>query len=153
MRHAARAMDTLVMANVINDWVDELVKVLGKSGVYSSEGNAEIHDRVHWEPPDEGSGAGLNEAPRGALGHWIHIAEKKVKRYQMIVPTTWNASPRDENGQLGPIEQSLIGTPVPDPDNPLNIVRIIRSFDPCLACAIHIIHPKGKKVIPLQPTV
>jgi len=153
MRHAARAMDTLVMADVITGWVDELVKLLWETGVYGSEGNARIHDTAHWEPPDEGSGAGLNEAPRGALGHWINISEKKTSQYQMIVPTTWNASPKDENGQLGPIEQSLIGAPVPDPDNPLNVVRIIRSFDPCLACAIHMVHPKGDRVISIQPVI
>ncbi|RJX25137.1 MAG: nickel-dependent hydrogenase large subunit, partial [Dethiobacter sp.] len=152
MRHAARAMDTLVMANAITGWVDELVKLIGETGVYGSEGNARIHDTAHWEPPDEGKGAGLNEAPRGALGHWISISEKKVKQYQMVVPTTWNFSPKDKNGHLGPMEHSLIGTPVPDPDNPLNVVRIIRSYDPCLACAIHIIHPKGERTIPLYPS-
>lgn len=69
----------------------------------------------------------------------------------MIVPTTWNASPQDKNNQRGPIEEALIGAPVSNPDSPLNVVRIVRSYNPCLACAIHLIHPKGDRVIPLQP--
>lgn len=151
MRHAARAVDTLVMADAVTKWIDELIKLIGETGVYGAAGNALIHDTDHWEPPFEGAGAGLNEAPRGALGHWIRISGKKVKQYQMVVPTTWNASPQDKQGQRGPIEEALIGAPVPDLDNPLNIVRIIRSFDPCLACAIHITHPKGKAFVPLYP--
>ncbi len=151
LRHAARALDTLVMADAITGWIDELVSLMGEAGIYSQGRNAMIHDTAHWEPPLNGSGAGLTEAPRGALGHWIDISGKKVRRYQMVVPTTWNASPRDNRGQRGPIEEALVGAPVPDPDNPLNVVRIIRSFDPCLACAIHVIHPKGDKVIPLAP--
>lgn len=153
MRHAARVFDALLMADNIMGWLDELVQLLGKTGVYQSKGNALIHDTAHWDPPQEGSGAGLNEAPRGALGHFITISNKKVKRYQMVVPTTWNFSPRDEKNQLGPIEEALVGTPVPDPDNPLNVVRIIRSFNPCLACAIHIISPKGDRVVSLQPSI
>jgi hydrogenase large subunit len=151
MRHAARAVDCLLVADVINGWIDELVQVMGDTGIYGTGQNAKIHDTAHWEPPLNGSGAGLNEAPRGALGHWINIAGKKVKQYQMIVPTTWNASPRDNRGQRGPMEEALIGAPVPDPENPINVVRIIRSFDPCLACAIHVIHPKGDKIVPLTP--
>ncbi|MEW5784850.1 MAG: nickel-dependent hydrogenase large subunit [Bacillota bacterium] len=151
MRHAARAVDTLVMADAVQDWVSELIALIGETGVYGSGGNAAIHDTAHWEPPFEGIGQGLNEAPRGALGHWITISDKKVKRYQMVVPTTWNASPQDEAGQKGPIEEALIGAPVADPENPINILRIIRSFDPCLACAIHLIHPKGSSVISLNP--
>lgn len=147
MRHAARAIDTLVMADAVMLWIDELTRVLGQSGVYGPAGNALIHDTARWEPPMAGKGAGLLEAPRGALGHWIEVAEKKVKQYQMVVPTTWNASPVDQAGQRGPIEQALIGAPVPDVESPLNVVRIIRSFDPCLACAIHLAHPKGRQSI------
>lgn len=151
MRHAARAVDALVMADVINGWTDELVTLIKETGVYGSGGNASIHDTAHWEPPFEGAGSGLNEAPRGGLGHWITISGKKVKRYQMVVPTTWLASPVDKDGQRGPIEESLIGAPVPDPDNPINVVRIIRSYNPCLACAIHLSHPRGDRIIPLNP--
>lgn len=153
MRHAARAVDSLVMADTIYSWIDELTQLLGETGVYGGEGNALIHDKENWEPVMEGKGVGLIEAPRGALGHWIEIADKKTKQYQMIVPSTWNASPIDEKGQHGPYEEALIGAPVPDPENPLNVVRIIRSFDPCLACAIHIIHPKGDRVFSTVPKI
>lgn len=151
MRHAARAVDTLVMAEEMNNWLDELMTLINETGVYQAEGNAAIHDAAHWDPPHEGKGAGLSEAPRGALGHWITISDKKTKQYQMVVPTTWNASPQDRDNQRGPMEEALMGAPVDDPDSPLNVVRIIRSFDPCLACAVHLAHPKGDKVIPLQP--
>lgn len=151
MRHAARAVDTLIMADTITGWIDELVAKIGSTGVYGADGDAQIHDTDRWDPPFEGAGKGLIEAPRGALGHYITIYDRKVKRYQMVVPTTWNASPRDNAGQRGPMEEALIGAPVPDPDNPLNPVRIIRSFNPCLACAIHIIHPKGIRVVAMNP--
>ena len=87
---------------------------------------------------------GLHEAPRGALGHWIVAEGGKVKNYQAIVPTTWNAGPMDGQGQPGPIEQSLIGTRVKDQRNPFELVRIVRSFDPCLSCAVHAVTPKGE---------
>ena len=87
--------------------------------------------------PEEGTGVGLTEAARGALGHWIEIKEQKIANYQCVVPTTWNASPRDDNGNPGPMEQAITGTKVRDKNNPFEIVRIVRSFDPCLACAVH----------------
>lgn len=130
-RHAARAMETLLIADAMPVWLEELSKLR----------NPRIHDTEHWEPPLKGEGVGLNEAPRGALGHWVKVENRKVKHYQIVVPTTWNASPRDEKGARGPIEQALIGTPIPDPDNPVNAVRVIRSFDPCLACAVHVVEP------------
>ncbi|MEW6327886.1 MAG: nickel-dependent hydrogenase large subunit [Thermodesulfobacteriota bacterium] len=80
--------------------------------------------------PKTGQGIGLSEAPRGSVGHWIKIDNSKIAKYQVIAPTTWNASPHDDKGQGGPIEEALIGTPVPDPENPINVVRVIRSFDP-----------------------
>lgn len=153
MRHAARAVDSLVMVDAVYGWIDELTQLIGETGVYGNEGNAQIHDTENWEPVMKGKGVGLIEAPRGALGHWVEIADQKTKQYQMIVPSTWNASPIDDNGQRGPYEQALIGAPVPDPENPLNVVRIIRSFDPCLACAIHIIHPKGDKIFSTVPKI
>jgi len=124
-RHAARALETKLVADSMAEWVLQL-----KPGepVY-----------VEYELPQEASGAGLVDGPRGALGHWIEIKEGKIANYQAVVPTTWNASPRDDKDQPGPIEQALIGTKVKDPDNPFEIVRIVRSFDPCLACAVHII--------------
>jgi hydrogenase large subunit len=92
---------------------------------------------VEYEIPDESTGMGLIEGSRGALGHWVEIRDKKIYNYQAVVPTTWNASPRDDAGTPGPMEQALIGTKIRDKDNPFELVRIVRSFDPCLACAIH----------------
>lgn len=132
-RHAARAYETVLLAKEMLNWVDALEKEIG-SGI-------RVHDTDHWEAPAQGQGAGLTEAPRGALGHFIKVADHKVENYQMVVPTTWNFSPRDDKGVRGPLEQALIGVPVPDPENPVNIVRVVRSYDPCLACAIHLIDP------------
>ncbi len=131
-RHAARAIECKILAEEMDKWLDQL-----KPG-----------DKI-WDKkdiPSESYGRGLVEGPRGALGHWIHIKGKKIDNYQAIVPTTWNASPRDKNGERGPIETALIGLPVPDPENPINVVRCVRSFDPCLACAIHVIHPSHNGV-------
>jgi hydrogenase large subunit len=133
-RHAARAIECKVIADAMAGWVDELVP---GDPIWDSKGK---------DIPDSSSGAGLVEGPRGALGHWISISNKKIGNYQAVVPTTWNGSPRDANGVRGPIEESLIGIPVPDPDNPINVVRDVRSFDPCLACAIHVIHPEHNGV-------
>ena len=83
------------------------------------------------------SGTGLTEAARGALGHWLEITNGVVSRYQCVVQTTWNCSPRDDFGQPGALEQALVGAPVADPDNPIEPVRVVRSFDPCLSCAVH----------------
>jgi len=138
-RHAARAIETKLVVDACYEWLDKLQTEMTKPGF-------KIHDTEHWEPPASGMGAGYFEPPRGALGHWIKIKDGKVENYQAVVPSTWNASPRCENGVRGQYEESLIGAPVPDPKNPINVVRIIRSFDPCLACAVHIIDPKTNKV-------
>jgi hydrogenase large subunit len=92
--------------------------------------------------PASGEGAGLTEAPRGALGHWVRVQDSLIANYQIITPTNWNASPRDDYGNRGPIEQAFIGTSVADPENPIEVVRVVRSFDPCLACAVHLISPQ-----------
>ena len=86
------------------------------------------------------------EAPRGALGHWVVIAHGKIENYQMVVPTTWNASPRDHKGRPGAYEAALVGTRLAKPDWPLEILRTIHSFDPCMACAIHLIDARGEKL-------
>ena len=99
---------------------------------------------VPYEIPDESTGMGLVDGARGALGHWIEIKNKRISRYQCVVPSTWNMSPQDDSGQPGPLEQALIGTKVRDEANPFELVRIVRSFDPCLACAIHVMTPKGR---------
>lgn len=142
-RHAARAYETLLLAKEMLNWVDALENEMGSS-------NFRIHDTDHWEAPATGQGAGMTEAPRGALGHFVKIADHKTENYQMIVPTTWNFSPRDDKNVPGPVEQALIGVPVPDPDNPINIVRVIRSYDPCLACAVHLINPVTNNIQKFQ---
>jgi len=129
-RHAARAVETKIVADAMADWVLELD---AGEPVYSP-----------YELPEEGEGAGLTGAPRGALGHWIRIKDGVIENYQCVVPTTWNASPQDDHGEPGPMEQAIIGTTVRDPENPFEIVRIVRSFDPCLACAVHTITPRGR---------
>ena len=101
---------------------------------------------AHFELPTEATGMGLTEAPRGAVGHWIRIKGGKIANYQLVVPTTWNCSPRDDNDVPGPCEQALEGTKVKDEQNPFELVRIVRSFDPCLACSIHMVTPKGREI-------
>ena len=131
-RHAARAIETKIVADKMAEWVLEL-----KPGEPTHQ---------PFEVPAESEGMGLAEAPRGALGHWISIKNHKIANYQAVVPTTWNGGPRDDNGNPGPFEQALEGTKVKDPDNPFELVRIVRSFDPCLACAIHIVNAKGTEM-------
>lgn len=138
-RHAARAIETKLVVDACYKWCDDLLEAMTGPGF-------KIHDTDHWDPPPEGMGAGFYEAPRGALGHWVKIKNKLIDNYQAVVPSTWNASPRDEKNVRGPYEESLIGVPVPDTDNPINVVRVIRSFDPCLACAIHLIDPKTNEI-------
>ncbi|MFH1957815.1 MAG: nickel-dependent hydrogenase large subunit [bacterium] len=132
-RHAARALETLLVAREMEKWLLSL----------EPGGEAAVPYRI----PEEGEGAGLTEAPRGALGHWIKIKNGVIENYQCIVPTTWNASPRDESDQPGPIEEALAGCPVEDCDNPVEPLRVVRSFDPCLACAVHLLKPKQKTKI------
>jgi len=128
-RHLARALEAQAVASAMMDWL---------VGLKPGEPAA-----VPLVIPEESRGAGLVDGPRGALGHWISIRGKVIERYQLVVPTTWNGSPRDAQGQPGPVEQALIGTKVRDPENPFEIVRIVRSFDPCLACAVHVVTPRG----------
>ncbi len=131
-RHAARALECKIVAEAMASWLEEL-----KPGepMY-----------ITYEIPQKSEGIGLTEAPRGALGHWIKVKDKKIERYQVITPTSWNASPKDDRDQPGPIEQAIIGTKIKDEENPFEIVRIVRSFDPCLACAVHLITAKGKRL-------
>jgi hydrogenase large subunit len=138
-RHAARALETKQVVEACYNWCDQLLTEMTKP-------NFRIHDTEKWEPPETGSGAGFYEPPRGSLGHWISVQDKKIKKYQCVVPSTWNASPRCNKRIRGQYEEALIGAPVPDPENPINVVRIIRSFDPCLACAVHLIDPQTNEV-------
>ena len=130
-RHLARAIECKVVAHKLLDYVIQL------------DPDKPFH--TPFEIPEESKGMGLTEAPRGALGHWIVIKGGKIANYQAVVPTTWNACPRDGKGQMGPIEKALMGAPVDDPKNPIEPARIVRSFDPCIACAVHIIEA-GKEV-------
>ncbi|MGC8768973.1 nickel-dependent hydrogenase large subunit [Calditerrivibrio sp.] len=139
-RTAARAIETLIVVNRLPKWVDMLVANI-KTGDLSIH-NGEKWDPEHW--PQSAKGYGWHEAPRGALGHWIVVEDKKIKNYQAVVPSTWNASPRDAKGIRGQYEESLIGTPIADPKKPLEILRTIHSFDPCLACAVHVYDEKGE---------
>ncbi len=97
-------------------------------------------------PTGEIQGFGFHEAPRGTLSHWCVIEDGKIKNYQCVVPSTWNAGPRDGEDQMGPYEASLVGNPIADPERPLEVLRTIHSFDPCLACAIHTLDPEGNEV-------
>lgn len=133
-RHAARAIECKLVADEMDKWLDGL-----KPG-------EPIWDPKGRDMPDSSFGRGLVEGPRGALGHWIEIKSGRTANYQAVVPTTWNASPRDKSGNRGPIENALVGVPVADPDNPINLVRVVRSFDPCIACAVHVIHPEHNGV-------
>jgi Ni,Fe-hydrogenase I large subunit len=131
-RHLCRSLDAKKVGEAGLSWIDRLLELATTGPIIG----------VKEKPvPDSSRGMGVWDAPRGALGHWIEIEGHRTKNYQLVVPSTWNASPRDEQGVRGPYEQALIGAPVPDTDNPINIVRIIRSFDPCIACAVHLIDP------------
>lgn len=142
-RHYARAYECLLLANQTLKWVDELATEVGS-------GKMKIHDTEHWKTPDSGKGYGVAEVPRGALGHWVVVKDKKIENFQMVVPSTWNFSPADSKGVQGICEQSLIGVPVPDTNNPTNVVRVIRSYDPCLACAIHLIDTEKNEIHKFQ---
>jgi [NiFe] hydrogenase large subunit len=91
-------------------------------------------------------GAGLNDVPRGALGHWMDVKDKKIANYQMVVPSTWNIGPRDASDKVGPLEEALIGTPVVDPKRPVEILRTVHAFDPCIACGVHVIDTESNEI-------
>ena len=131
-RIAARALECLKVANAMNGWLDDL------------DVNAPVYESS--VIPESATGIGLTEAPRGALGHWIDIKDSKISRYQVITPTSWNASPRDDHGKRGPIEEALIGTPVADTEKPIEVLRVVHSFDPCIACAVHLVTPEGRSL-------
>lgn len=140
-RTAARALETKLSADWALEFYDKLIANLNTD---TRMANMEKWKEESW--PKQAKGVGLTEAPRGALAHFAVIENSRIKNYQLVVPTTWNASPRDEKGQLSAYESSLIGTPVHDPKLPLEILRTIHSFDPCLACAVHLYDEDGKYV-------
>jgi hydrogenase large subunit len=131
-RHAARALEAKFVADSMVDWLQQL--------------KPDQPTIVQSQIPDESEGAGLTEAPRGSVGHWISIKDKKIDRYQVITPTAWNASPKDDKDQPGAVEQAITGTKVKDKDNPFELVRIVRSFDPCLACSVHLLDARGNNL-------
>jgi [NiFe] hydrogenase large subunit/hydrogenase large subunit len=134
-RVAARGIETLVLAERMGGWLDELATNMERHDL-------RIHDSSKWDPaswPADASGAGFHEAPRGALGHWVHIKDRAIANYQCVVPSTWNAGPRDAAGNRGPYEQALLGTPVADAAKPIEILRTVHSFDPCMACGVHVV--------------
>ena len=141
-RTAARGLETRLVARWSKEFYGQLLSNI-------KNGDARMFAGEKWEPdtwPAEAKGVGLSEAPRGALAHWIVIKDKKIANYQLVVPSTWNASPRDSKGQRSAYEASLIGTPVKNPEQPLEVLRTIHSFDPCLACAVHLYDEKGRYV-------
>jgi len=137
-RHLARAIRTAMIADVAQKHWQLLVDNIAK-------GDTDIFNPPTF-PKGEVQGVGVHEAPRGLLSHWSVIRDGKIANYQAVVPTTWNASPRDEKQQPGPYEASLLNTPIADPERPLEVLRTVHSFDPCLACAIHTLDPEGKEL-------
>lgn len=136
-RTAARAIETVAIGEAMKSWLNELIE------------NIKNGDTKTYEPyqmPQTAQGCGLNDVPRGALGHWVKIKDKKIEDYQYVVPSTWNLGPRDATGQKSPVEEALIGTPVADPKQPLEVLRTVHSFDPCIACAVHVIDPNSNEV-------
>ena len=146
-RILARAVEATDIADYMADFYNELITNI-------RNGDERMFNGTYWEPdtwPRECKGYSLSEAPRGALAHYSHIRDKKIVNYQMVVPTTWNASPRDTKGQHSAFEASVIGTPVAglDPEGgemALSIIRTLHSFDPCMACAVHLYDENGSQI-------
>jgi hydrogenase large subunit len=147
-RTAARAIETKVLADAMQGWHDELIANI-------RAGNTRTFDEKLWEPsswPKQARGAGFMEAPRGALAHWIVIDDGKIANYQAVVPSTWNAGPRDTGGQPGAYEAALAGHKLVNPKQPIEILRTIHSFDPCIACAVHALDEDGAELIEVKVT-
>ena len=141
-RTAARGLETKLIAGWAKEFYGQLLANI-------KNGDTRTFNQERWDPdswPAEAKGVGMSEAPRGALAHWIVIKDKKIDNYQLVVPSTWNASPRDAKGQMSAYEAALIGTPVADAEQPLELLRTIHSFDPCIACAVHLHDEHGRHV-------
>jgi hydrogenase large subunit len=141
-RTAARGLETQLIARWAKEFYGQLLTNI-------KNGDTRMFDNSKWNPsqwPAEAKGVGMSEAPRGALAHWIVIKDGKIDNYQLVVPSTWNASPRDAKGQLSAYEAALIGTPIANPDQPIEVLRTIHSFDPCIACAVHLHDERGRYV-------
>ncbi len=137
-RHAARAVRAAMLADMAMQQWQLLVDNI-------SGGDSTTYNPPQF-PKGETMGVGLHEAPRGTLSHWVVLDGQRIKNYQAVVPTTWNASPRDEKGVSGPYEASLLGNPIAQTEHPLEVLRTVHSFDPCMACAVHLFDPNGKKI-------
>jgi [NiFe] hydrogenase large subunit/hydrogenase large subunit len=146
-RTAARGIETVLLARRMNVWYNRLVERI-------SSGDVQTFTRDKWDPstwPKQAQGYGYLDAPRGGLGHWVQIQDGKISRYQCVVPSTWNCSPRDGEGQMGPYEASLVDNhPLLKPDQPLEILRTIHSFDPCMACGVHVLDAEGNKIVEVK---
>ena len=140
-RHAARAVRCAVMIDTLNDQWQKLVANVGKD---QTTFNAPSF------PKGEIKGVGFHQAPRGTLSHWVVIDNGKIKNYQAVVPSTWNAGPRDADDQIGPYESSLMNNPIADPERPLEVLRTVHSFDPCIACAIHMFDNEQREVVKVK---
>ena len=142
-RTAARGLETKIFADNMQGWYDDLITNI-------KAGDTRTFNEVLWEPsswPKQARGVGYMEAPRGALAHWIVIEDEKINNYQAVVPSTWNAGPRDPNGQAGAYEAALEDNhTLHDPEQPVEILRTIHSFDPCIACAVHLTDPDGEEI-------
>ena len=147
-RTAARTLETRIFADAMQGWYDQLLANI-------KAGDTKTFDDRYWDKatwPAQARGAGFMEAPRGALGHWIVIEDGRIDNYQAVVPSTWNAGPRDATGQPGAYEAALAGHVLHDPDQPLEILRTIHSFDPCIACAVHVLDPDGGDTMSVSVT-
>ncbi len=136
-RTAARGIETKVIADKLMDWVNELAENVKK-------GDTKIYQ--DWKMPDEAEGVGFVNAPRGALSHWIKIKGGKIENFQLVVPSTWNLGPRCADGKLSAVEEALMGTPIADAERPVEILRTVHSYDPCIACGVHVIDAKTNQV-------
>lgn len=137
-RTAARGIECAVVAGEIEGWVKKLAANVKK-------GNTKLYQE--WKMPDSAQGVGFVQAPRGALSHWIDIKGGKINNFQLVVPSTWSLGPRCAAGKLSPVEEALVGTPIADPKRPVEILRTVHSFDPCIACGVHVIQPESNEVL------
>ena len=145
-RTAARTLETKVVADTMQTWYDNLIGNI-------KAGDTRTFNETLWEPsswPRKCQGVGFMEAPRGGLAHWIVIEDEKIANYQAVVPSTWNAGPRDVQGQPGAYEAALAGHFLHDPAQPVEILRTIHSFDPCIACAVHVTDPDGEELVQVK---
>ncbi|MGC2165965.1 MAG: nickel-dependent hydrogenase large subunit [Gallionella sp.] len=145
-RTAARTLETKIVADAMQGWYDQLIANI-------KAGDVKTFNETKWEPstwPSHAQGVGVMEAPRGALSHWIVIKDQKIDNYQAIVPSTWNAGPRDAAGNQGPYEAALKGHQLHDAKQPIEVLRTIHSFDPCIACAVHVTDPEGKELVQVK---